>query len=182
MIYDFLTLQTVELVVGIALIVLHGIALMHGEKVRGWLKAFPRSRNMGVGLLTVDGVWAFLLVANMDLGEFSHFRKALMILVPVAWFLSIKFVDEFLAVRALGMLLLLLAEPVLEVAFLRPETGKLLVVPLAYVWTVIGMFWVGMPYLLRDQIAWCIKSPARWQLVCLGGIGYGAAILACRFF
>ena len=35
---------------------------------------------------------------------------------------------------ALGMIALLAAEPILEAAFLRPETSRLLVVVLAYVW------------------------------------------------
>jgi hypothetical protein len=86
-------------------------------------------------------------------------------------------VDEFLSVRALGILLLLLAEPVLEAAFLRAESSRLLLVCLAYVWIVIGMFWVALPYLMRDQIAWLLKSNSRWTAACLGGIVYGVAIL-----
>ena len=51
-----------------------------------------------------------------------------------------------------GILCLLAAEPLLEAAFLRPETSRLLVTMLAYLMIVVGLFWVTMPYLLRDQI------------------------------
>ena len=179
MIYTFLNLQTVGLIVGLALIASHGVALMHADGVRGWLRAFPRSRNMGVALLTINAAWAFALVATMDLGEFSGYRKALMVLVPVAYFLSLKFVDDFLPVRALGMLLLLLAEPVLEAAFLRPEASRLLLVVLAYAWAVLGMFYVGMPYVLRDQISWWQKTDGRWRAGCVAGLAYGLAVLIC---
>ena len=46
---------------------------------------------------------------------------------------------------------------------------------------VIGMFWVGMPYLMRDQIAWALKSKSRWLALSAGGIAYGAAILFALF-
>lgn len=178
MIYNF-DLRLVGFVVGIALIAAHLVAMVHGKTVRGWLKAFPRSKTMGFALLAVDAVWAFWLVATMDLGEFTDYRTALMVLVPAAFFLSLNFVDEFLSVRALGMLLLLLAEPVLEAAFLRPETSRLLLVVLAYAWIVAGMFWVGMPYLMRDQITWLLKSEMRWKAGGILGVAYGAAVLVC---
>ena len=61
--------------------------------------------------------------------------------------------DEFLAVRALGILCLLAAEPLLDAAFFRYEPSRLLVTVFAYLMVVAGLFWVTMPYLLRDQIA-----------------------------
>ena len=55
---------------------------------------------------------------------------------------------------------------------------------LAYVWIVTGIFWVGMPYLMRDQIAWLLKSNSRWMAACIGGVAYGAAVIisALLFF
>jgi hypothetical protein len=178
MIYPFLSLKTVGIAIGILLVAIHFLALVSAAGTQTWLKKFPRSREAGMVLLLVVSAWAFWLVATMDLGEFSKYRTLLKILVPAAWFLSLKFVDEFLAVRALGILLLLLAEPVFEVSFLKPGLGRLLVVILAYGWAIIGMFWVGMPFLLRDQIAWWTKSGLRWRVGCFAGIAYGLAVLA----
>lgn len=181
MIYTFLSLRTAELAAGALLVALHGLAILHGEGARAWLKSLPRSRAAGAVLLLVAAGWAFALVANMDLGEFSNYRTALMFLVPTAAALTWKFVDEFLAVRALGMLLLLAAEPVLEAAFLRPEKSRLLLVVLAYAWAVLGMFYVGSPYLLRDQIGWLQKSALRWNVAMGSGLLYGFAVLGCAF-
>jgi len=178
MIYNFLSLKTVEIALGVLLVAAHLFALVSARGAQAWLKQFPRSREAGMVLLFIVSAWAFWLVATMDLGEFSKYRTLLKILVPAAWFLSLKFVDEFLAVRALGILFLLVAEPVLEVAFLKPGMGRLLVVLLAYAWALLGMFWVGMPFLLRDQIAWWTKTGLRWQTGCLAGIVYGIAVLA----
>ena len=123
----------------------------------------------GAALLTVDLVWSFWLLVTMEMGEFASFRRPLLILLPIGFILVLRFVDEFLAVRALGILCLLAAEPLLDAAFLRPETSRLLVTVLAYLMIVAGLIWVTMPYLLRDQIQWSARSAERWWL--LSGFG-----------
>lgn len=177
MIYPFLSLRVVALIVGVWLVAVHALALVKSAGVRAWVRGFPRSRAAGVTLLGLDTVWAFWLVAEMDLGEFSYLRRALLIFIPVAAYLTFRFVDEFLSVRALGILLLLAAEPMVEAAFLRPEASRLLVVALAYAWAALGMFWIGMPYLLRDQIGWLQKTNSRWIAGCAAGLIYGAAVV-----
>ena len=179
MLYPFLDLRIVGLLVAAFLLAGHGWALLDRSRVQSWLKAFPRSGFIGVVLITVAAVWAFALIAVMDLGEFSDYRRSILIVIPVGYALTIKYVDEFLAVRALGILLLLGAETLIEAAFLQPETSRLLLVALAYAWATFGMYFVGMPYLLRDQIGWLSKTDSRWRLACLAGIGYGVAVLVC---
>lgn len=178
MIYS-LSLRNAGLILGIVLIVTHLLALLHAGGARQLLRRFPRSKPIGVALLTIDLAWAYQLVSTMDLGEFSPWRSTILIAMVALYFLSIFFVDELLSVRALGIFFLLAAEPLLEAAFLRPEVSRLLVTVLAYVWLTLGLFWVGMPYLLRDQIAWVSKSDARWRLAALGGVAYGVALLLC---
>jgi hypothetical protein len=178
MIYH-LSLHTAGLIAGALLALLSLVAIF--LPAQDFLPLFPRSRAAGAALLTVDLIWSFWLLATMEMGEFSNFRRPLLIILPIGFFLVLKFVDEFLAVRALGILCLLAAEPLLDAAFLRPETSRLLVAVLAYLMIVAGLFWVTMPYLLRDHIDWSTKSSGRWRL--LSGIGFvfGAAILVCAF-
>lgn len=152
MIYS-LKLETALLLVGFLLLAGHALALFKPQATQAWLRAFPRSPTLGFVLLSLAAIWFFWLVRTMDLGEFSNWRMRVLIGTPIAWFLAWKYVDEFLAARALGMLVLLGAEPLLEAAFLRPEMSRLFLVTLVYVWTAFALFWVGMPYTLRDQIA-----------------------------
>ncbi len=177
-VYD-LSLRTVGLIIGLLLLATHSIALARPEQTKGWLLRLPRSRPLGIGLLVVDAVWSFWLFSNIDLGEFSQFRIQLQIIVPIFYALTFFFVDEFLAVRALGIMALLAAEPILSACFLRPETTRLLLVILAYVWLTIGLFWVGMPYLLRDQITWITRNGTRFKAAAFAGLAYGLVVLAC---
>jgi hypothetical protein len=177
MIYsDWLTLKITMLCVGLLMIASHAFALAKGNAAQAWLKTFPRSREAGVVLSILAGAWFFLLVKNMDLGDFDTWRTTVLIGTPIAAVLAILYMPEFLAVRSLGALALMLAEPLLESAFLREEKVRLLLVVLVYAWIVLGMVWVGMPYKLRDQIAWVSASEKRWRAAAFAGLAYGALL------
>ena len=92
-----------------------------------------------------------------------------------------RFVDEFLAVRALGILALLMAEPLLDAAFFRYESSRLVLTVFAYLLVVLGLIWVMVPYKLRDQISWFSKTTARWRGLHAFGFVYGAALIALAF-
>lgn len=178
MIYS-IDLRVVGLAVGLLLLAGHGLALWRFPACGKWLRGFPRSRVAGTILVAVAGVWSFLLVAKMDLGEFASLRRLMLLAIVAGTFLTWRYVEEFLAVRALGMLALLAAEPVLEAAFLQPETTRLFVVVLAYAWIVLGLFWVGMPWVLRDQILWLTAQRGRLLAAAWAGVAYGTVVLVC---
>lgn len=178
MIYD-LPLRPVGIAVALVLIAGHALALWREAAVRDALRRLPRSRPAGVILLSVAALWAFLLVLTMDLGESAPHRPLIALAVPALFVLALFYVEDFLAARAVGMLLLLAAEPLLDAAFLREPSTRLLLPILAYVWVGLGLFWIGMPYLMRDQIAWVTRTPARWRAAAGLGCLYGVCLLAC---
>lgn len=180
MIYH-LSLPVAGFVCGLVLLLVSAFALLGANSSRTSVARFPRSKSAGIALLSVDLVWSFWLLATMEMGEFSSFRRPLLIALPIAFFLILKFVDEFLAVRALGILFLLAAEPLLEAAFFRYEISRLLVTVFAYILIVEGLLWVMMPYLLRDQISWSTRSLGRWRIFGVLCLGYAAAVFACAF-
>src|SRR5690349_21741402 len=178
MIYD-LTLHTAGIVAGVLLVLISLPGFIKPLLAQAWAKRLPRSRVAGIALLTIVLIWSFWLLATMEMGEFSSFRKPLLIILPIGYVLVIRFVQEFLAVRALGILCLLAAEPLLDAAIFRHETSRLFLTVLAYLLIVAGLFWVTMPYLLRDQINWSAKTKTRWHVVHGIAALYGIAILAC---
>jgi hypothetical protein len=179
MIYpNWLTLKLTMLAAGGLLLAMHLLALVKAGAVQEWLRKFPRNREAGVLLALVAGGWFFFLVQKMDLGDFDRWRSVVQFGTPVAAALAIIFIPDFLAVRALGACALLVAEPLLESAFLRPEAIRLALVVLAYAWVLLGMFWVGMPYTLRNQITWVCASEKRWRAATFAGLAYGALLVA----
>lgn len=176
MIYDF-SLRTVGLVAGLGLVAAHAFALLRTDWTIGKLREFPRSYPVGVFLFLLAAAWAFSLAATMDLGEFSPNRTLICGAILAAAVMVPLFAEEFLAVRAVGILALLAAEPLLGAAFLRPEQTRLLLVVLAYGWAVAGLVFVGAPYTMRDALQWVSRSPGRFRLVAWAGVAYGTLLI-----
>ena len=179
MIYH-LSLQTAGVIAGAFLVVVGVLGLMKPDFAQV-VKQFPRSRFAGVVLLTICLAWTFWLLATIQMGEFSSFRRPLLIALPIGYVLTLFFVDEFLAVRALGILCLLAAEPLLDAAFLRYETSRLLVTIFAYLLIIAGLFWVAIPYVLRDQLNWIARSAFRWRCLHAIELIYGGVLLGFAF-
>jgi len=180
MIYHF-SLQLAGLVTGLILCLLGTLGFVMDGSARNFMAAFPRSRIAGIVILAVDLAWSLWLVSTMEMGEFSAFRRPFLIILPVGFFLTLRFVDEFLAVRALGILALLVAEPMLDAAFFRYEPSRLVLTVFAYVLVVLGLIWVMVPYKLRDQINWFSKTTARWRGANVFGVVYGLSLIALAF-
>jgi hypothetical protein len=187
--YEHLSLFTVGLILSVWLIGSHALMLAKPALVQGFLQKFPRDQTLGQILLGIGFAWFWLLIAPdglgklsalaMDLGEFNGAKPILRILVPVSMVLVIISVRDFLAVRALGVVGLMAASPLLEAAFLKDPSSRLLVPVFAYALLTASLFWVGMPYLFRDAITWVTADQKRWTIVSFAGLGYGVATLVC---
>ncbi len=187
--YEHLSLFTVGLILAAWLIGAHAVMLAKPAMVQGFLKRFPRNGTMGQILLGIGLAWFWLLIApenmgaisslTMDLGEFNNAKPLLRILVPVSLVLVTMSVRDFLAVRALGVVGLMAAAPLLESAFLKDPSSRLLVPAFAYLLLTASLFWVGMPYLFRDAVTWVTADQKRWNAFSAAGLLYGVATLVC---
>ncbi|MEO5917679.1 MAG: hypothetical protein ABIS50_25840 [Luteolibacter sp.] len=189
--YQHLLLFPTGLVLAIWLIAIHALMLAKPDATQGFLKKFSRNDQLGQVLMGIGLAWFWLLIApdnlgklsalTMDLGEFNSAKGLLQILVPVSLILVCRSVRDFLAVRALGLLGLMAAAPLLGAAFLKNPESRLLVPIYAYAMLTAAMFCVGMPYLFRDAVNWVTADRKRWTLCAVAGLGYGVATLVCAF-
>lgn len=187
--YEQLPLFTAGILLAIWLIASHVLMLAKPVQVQGYLKKFPRDLVAGQILLALGMAWFWLLVApdglgklsalQMDLGEFNKSKPLLRLLVPVAVIAVAMSIRDFLAVRALGLLGLMLAAPLLESAFLKDPGSRLLIPIFTYAMLTASLYMVGMPYLFRDAVTWVSANRTRWNAFALAGLLYGIATLVC---
>lgn len=187
--YEQIPLFTAGILLALWLIGSHALMLAKPALVQGWLRRFPRNPLAGQIILGIGLGWFWLLVAPdglgklsalaMDLGEFNNAKPLLRLLVPAALVAVCISVRDFLAVRALGLLGLMIAAPLLEAAFLEDPSSRLLIPIFAYGVLTASLFCVGMPFLFRDAVTWVTASNKRWSIFTLAGLGYGLVTLIC---
>lgn len=176
LIYSF-SLSQVAVALGLAYLITHGWAVWRPQAAMSVLRAFPRHGLAGWVLLALATLWFVGLMATIDLMEYTPHRAKFVLGTLVLGGLSAHFMREFLAVRSLGVLLLLVAQVLLDAAFLRDETSRLVVTVTAYAYVVAGMFMVGAPYMMRDAIAWLTKNELRFRIAAGLGTAFGLLLL-----
>lgn len=134
-----------------------------GPFARG-LAAFPRSRLWGIVLTAAGLIWSALLIQNMTLGEIGKYKWTLVILTPVSFFLIIQYLEELLASRALGGLLMLAPVAMVDAARWHPSPWRLVVVSVAYAMVVIGMWLMLCPFKFRIWTSTLFERDGRRRL------------------
>lgn len=189
--YERLGLFSTGVTLGVFLLLLHVVMLVKAPAVQQFLVKFPRNQKIGQVILGIGMAWFWLLIAPegkgwisflaMDMTEFNAVKPILRLLLPVIFVLVAMSIREFLSVRALGLLGLLLAQPLLDAAFLKDPMSRLLIPLWTYALIVASLFFVGMPYLFRDAVSWATATAGRWKVLCLAGAAYGVSLIVCAF-
>lgn len=151
-------------------------------RARRLIEAFPRSRVAAGVLTAVDLAAVTAVLYATPLGWFEPWKWLLFVLCPVAVVLVLVFVDELLAPRALGGLLLLLAAPVLGAARWHPSDWRLVMSVLAYAWVALGSALVVSPYLFRRLAARLTTTDSRFRAISLAGVATGLVLVALGLF
>jgi hypothetical protein len=145
--------------------------------VAAWVSAFPRHVWAGRILAAVDVLWSAWLLMHMGFEWVDAHRIVVYATVPVAYILVILFVDDLLAARALGGLMLLAPLPILESAFVHPAVSRLIMTSFAYLLVILGIVLVWSPFKWRQWTErWITRVPIT-RAVGIFGIIIGAGML-----
>lgn len=173
-----LTLEVAVFLVGALLLLSHLFAVFRPVAAQSFIDRFPRSLGWGALLFTIAVAWFLVAVVYGDLGEMTEWRPKIVVGSVVAYAIMMRWQPEFLSIRAIGMLALLAANPLLQSAFLRPEVSRLALVGLVYVWITLGLFAIGMPYRFRSLASVMIRDGRLWRLAGWSGVAYGTLLIA----
>lgn len=165
------------LVAGLLLLA-SGLALfLYPEPVRKALTAFPRSRPAAFVLLTAATTLVLLHVLQLgeaDFGKYKHIIFGFFLLLAIgAWFR----VPDFLGIRALSVLGLLLAGQFLAAAYLQDPTTRLFLVAFSYLMILSCLYLAAVPFRFRDLVL--RLDNARRLRRGVGGALLGYGILLC---
>ena len=173
----FVSLRLTAIVLGLIYLAGHLPAALAPVRFGIWARRLSNHYPLGVVLMLLATLWFVVLTGLMDLGEISNIRVQLMAVWAVAGVLLAIFVRGFLALRALGCLLLLAAALMLDAAFLALTPWRYVVTILAYVWVVAGMVLVYSPHVGRKALDWAAENTERMRVLGWPGVAVGLLLI-----
>jgi hypothetical protein len=130
------------------------------------VRKFPRNLPVGVVLMLLATAWFLWNVNNEPIADFSAYKTPLMAAFAAVGILSCFFVQDFLAVRGLAVLMLLLAKLMVDTG--RPHLGETpwvyVIQVWAYVLVVLGVWFTITPWRLRDFVNFATANETRVRL------------------
>ena len=142
-------------------------------------RKFPRNLPVGVVLMLLATAWFLWNVNKEPIADFSAYKQPMMAAFAAVGILSCFVVQDFLAVRGLAVLMLLLAKLMVDTG--RPHLGESPWVPAfqawAYVFIILGIWFTVTPWKLRDIVDWATASAARVRILCLIRLGFAAGVV-----
>ena len=141
-----------SLILGVAMGAIYGAMLLIPGKMRHGYKLFPRAKVLGWLFSAIALSWACWHLYHMSLGKISEYKDLLYVAGPIVYVLVLICMDELLAARSLGALMVLIPAPLLDAARMNDAPCRLVVVVVAYVMIIKGIFLVFSPYLFRKGV------------------------------
>ena len=160
-----LSLLSILLGLGMGLPQVYGLA--RPAKLSAAVKKFPRNLPAGIALMALGTLWFLWIVNQEPIADFAAYKPMMMIAFAAVGILSCVFVQDFLAVRGLAVVLLLLGKLMVDTG--RPHLGEspfvVVIQAWAYVFVVLGIWLTITPWKLRDILNWATATEARTRLL-----------------
>lgn len=127
------------------------------------VRKFPRNLPAGIFLMALATLWFLWNVNQESLADFAAYKNHMMIGFAAVGLGACIFVQDFLAVRGLAVVFLLLAKLMVDTG--RPHLGEtawvLVIQTWAYVLILAGMWFTVSPWRLRDFLEWATANEKR---------------------
>jgi hypothetical protein len=141
-------------------------AFANPQKFTASVRSFPRNLPAGIFLMLLGTAWFLWNVNNEPVADFAAFKPAMMLVFAAIGVLSCFYVQDFLAVRGLAVVFLLLAKAMLDTG--RPHLGQspwVLVIQIwAYLLVLAGIWFTITPWKLRDFLNWMTATHERVKI------------------
>jgi hypothetical protein len=196
--YTEIPLQWVAIVFGVYIVVTRLPGLIWTESFRRLLMKLPRSKPAGYLLMGVAIGWCAVVVylyGFMDVHEWRDARGlgavvgaflellqagrfSVWIFFGAMYALIVWLLDEFLAVRAMALIALLVARVILDAAYDVETNARLVMTVVAYLMVVAGMWLIIAPWRFRDALEYMLANNQRCRLACGAGVAFGILLVA----
>ena len=171
-------LSTLCVLLGLGLGLPQIYGLMKPAAFGAALRRFPRSLSWGWALMLLGTAWFLWNLSQESISDFATYKNVLFAGFAAVGIGTCLFVQDFLAVRGLAVVLLLLAKVMVDAG--RPNLGQtswvLVIQTWAYVLVIAGIWFTVSPWRLRDILEWGTANEKRIKVGCGLRLGFGLLV------
>ena len=154
-------LSTLSILLGLGIGLPQIYGLMNPARFREGVRKFPRSETWGYALMLIGTAWFLWNLNAENISDFAAYKRLMLIGFAAVGVATCIYVRDFLAVRGLAIVFLLLAKLMVDTARWADTGWRLVIVTWAYVLVVAGMWFTISPWRLRDLLDWATATDTR---------------------
>lgn len=173
-----MTLSTFAIVLGLVFIVPQIYGLLKPAAFGAALRKFPRSESWGYALMVLGTAWFLYNLSQENISDFASYKNLMYIGFTAIGLGTCFFVRDFLAVRGLAIVMLLVAKHALDIQrWSDALVWKNVITVWAYLWVVAGIWFTISPWRLRDLIDWSTANESRIRASCGLRLAFGVLLV-----
>lgn len=176
-------LSTLAIVLGLGLGLPQIYGFMNPAGFAASVRKFPRSLPWGYALMLLGTAWFIYNLSQESISDFAAYKNILFAGFAAVGIGSCIYVQDFLAVRGLAVVFLLLAKLMVDTG--RPHLAEsplvLIIQSWAYLLVTAGIWLTISPWRLRDFLNWATANEKRIKIGCGIRLAFGLFIAVLGF-
>ncbi len=172
-----LKLSTLSIILGLIVLLPSAFGLLKPRAFAAAARKFPRYTPIGYVLTLLATAWFLYYVQQESVADFASMKKIFYFVFGAVGIGTCLFVRDFLPVRGLAVVFLLVAKLMVDTARWEETNWRLVISIWAYVLVVAGMWFTVSPWRLRDILNWSVASESRTRLTSGARVAFGLFVI-----
>ena len=173
-----LKLSTLTIILGL-IVALPGIyGLLQPQAFAAAARRFPRFTPVGYVLTLLGTAWFLYYVQQESVSDFASMKKIFYLLFTAVGLGTCYFIRDFLPVRGLAVVMMLLAKMMVDAARWEDTGWRLVISYWAYALVILGMWFTISPWRLRDLLNWSVATESRTRTLSGLRLAFGVFVIA----
>jgi hypothetical protein len=174
-----LSLSTLAVILGLAVALPQVYGLMNPGKFAASVRQVPRHLPTGIFLMLLATAWFLWNLGQESIADFSNYKPYMMAVFAGVGIGACVVVQDFLAVRGLAVVMLLLAKLMLDTGrpMLEVTRWTWLIQTWAYLFVIAGIWLTISPWRLRDLLNWGTATEKRVRVGSMIRLAFGLLVV-----
>lgn len=170
-------LSTLSVVLGLIVALPSAYGLLNPKGFAVAARGFSRHTMAGWVLMLMGTAWFLYNVSQETVSDFANMQKYFFLVFGAVGIGTCIFVHDFLPVRGLAVLFLLLAKLMVDTARWEDTPWRLVISAWAYLLAVAGMWFTVSPWRLRDLLNWSVATEQRTRVINGCRVAFGVFVI-----